>query len=281
MKPDRLVVSRTPDQATVSLAESLPITLTLEGPAPLRIEPPANWLSDSSADVWKISHIEPAKLEALPDGRERWSLSFRVDPFVPGNVPLQFATAMANGEVIDWPGLEVRVISTLDAKTAEVRPITGIETVPPSPPLDVREDSTFAIIAFAILAITGLMLVIARRMRRRVPESPFAWAVRELDQLERTSPAMEANRVLDRLSHVVRVYLERVTQIPATRLTTAEVERQGEPAFAAWRNLLERCDAVKFAGEPTSHEECSRLLAEARERIREAWRIASPTGRLV
>ena len=124
----------------MSLSEPLTVTLSLEGPAPLRIEPPPGWLSEESAADWKAGASEPARVEPLAGGNERWSITFRVDPYVVGTaVPLQFAPVRVTAgsrvasETVDWPGLEVRLVTSLtDPKPTDARPITGIEE-PPAP----------------------------------------------------------------------------------------------------------------------------------------------------
>lgn len=273
-----LTTTTVADRKTIGLAESVAVTLVLEGPAPLRIEPPTNWLSDDSEAIWRISAIEPAKVEPRPGERERWSLRLRVEPFLPGEaVPLQFASAKVTAggdsapQPISWDGLEVRVITTLDASTAKPRPITGLElpAVEPTPVAATTDGRLRVAVAFASIALAGLMLVVARRLHRRVPESPSAWALRELARLSSVTESTDFSRILDRVLNVCRVYLERTTGVPATRLTVTEfaVASQEIPEAKEWRSFLESNDAGRFAGAGRTREQVLTAIEEANRLI--------------
>jgi hypothetical protein len=261
------------DRDTVPLSSSIAVTLSLEGPAPLRIEPPSSWLTAESAEIWHVSRVEPSQVRVLPDGRERWSIVLHVDPFVPGEaVPLQFAPAKvtAGADVeprpVPWDGLEIRVVTALAGPEVEPRNATGIETLP-DVPLPTDSHPNRVIVAFAVLVTAGVMLLLARRLHRRESEPPHVELFRELDRLEGDSTP----QAFERLSHALRTFLERQANIPATRLTTAELVVQAERA-EGWlgqnasevRFVLEQCDRVKFAREPATVDDCRRLIERTR-----------------
>lgn len=274
---------RRADRESLALSDSVTVTLTLEGPAPLRIEPPARWLSEESAAVWKVASASPAKVEAIPDGRERWTITLRVDPFLPGeSLPLQFATAKVTAgadvaaQSVSWDGLEFRVETSLDAKTATPRPITGIEPVPEVIISPIAMPLDRVSIAFGLLVFAVVLLVIARIIRRsRVPVDPVAASLRELERL-RSVP--EPGRVLDRVVQVSRAFLERRSGIRATHLTAEEfaIASKDVPDAAEWQTLFEQCDARRFAGETLTRDEALAAIDMAMRLISLAQPPRSP-----
>ena len=116
------------------------------------------------------------------------------------------------------------------------------------------------------MAFAGLLLIVARRHRKRTTETPTVVAVREL----------EGVADLDRLSAVVRTFLERQYGIPATRLTTVELPGV---VGADWRAILTRCDAAKFAGGAVGDEDVRELVAASRALVQETGAAVSAVSR--
>jgi hypothetical protein len=266
--PD-LTSDLTLDSAEVRLSDSVRATLTVEGPAPLRVTVPPAVLADDSAAVWKVRAAAAPTVTDLGDNRQRWRLVLRLDPFLRGDsLPIAVAPfeAVAGSDPtprpVNWPRKSVKVWSAA-AVTDDVRPVTGIEPTPPAP----AGGANWAgpILALLSVAAAGLGVGIIRyRHRRRVPPTPFELADRRL------AAATGAEAVAD----AVRRYVESIYAVPATRLTTPELRAQlnGIPAAAgaALVNLLERCDGAKFAKGETDQ-------ADLVEQARSFLNLARPT----
>lgn len=261
--------SATVDRTDIRLSDSVRVTLTVEGTAPLRVELPKELLNAASLEAWRLRPLGAANVDNLPGGRQRWSQTFRADPYRPGKLTLGFAPAEAFVGVapkpvpVDWkPFPEINVSSPVQ-DTDEARPVTGIEHLPSLPSATDSRGLVGAVLAGLLAAaLSAVVVVWMMRRRKPVPLSPAEWATRELDALE----GADGDDFAERLSDVVRTYLERRSGLPATRRTTAEllvVVVEGFPVEAV-RPILERCDAAKFAALPLSPDDRQRFLAAAR-----------------
>jgi hypothetical protein len=277
--PGKIVPRVVVDRNSISLSERVQVTLSLEGPSPLRIELPEPLLSAESSVLWRIRPgKESAIIEKLPGDRERWSRMYRLDPYSPGDpLQLSFAPAKVNGEEVDWPMLAVRVQTSISELKAEnARPITGIEELPPPAP------TSGTYLSWTILAVCGLLLLVAgtlaARWRSRKQQrilSADEWAKGALDQVERDIAAESVQVVLlaDRVANIVREFISRRFGWPALHLTTVELLTKAELAnwpsqsVASLADLLGHCDRAKFAGEAPDIRE---LVALAQAWVRNA-----------
>jgi hypothetical protein len=240
------------DRTSVRLSESVRATLTVEGPAPLRVEPPKAPLDPVSDRDWKVQPVGPPAVSAAAGGRQTWAQAFRLDPYVPGEkLPVVFAAVRVNGREVAPGGFEVTVVSTV-AKTDPPRPATGIEELPP-PPIDTPVSPSPWWAAGAV-AVVALAAVVAWRLRRKpAPVPPELWAAAEFDEVERADLAPAAR--VERAAAVLREFVARRLGVPAPTLTTAEllaaVGQAGRPAgeVEALRAVLDRCDRSKYAGD--------------------------------
>ncbi len=238
----------TADRESIPLSKNLTLQATLQGPAPLRVEVPANVLSDEAAPLWEVIPLGAATLVDLPGGQQRWSQQYTASPFAAGKVvPLSFRefTAAAGNDVsaksIAFPALQIQVetkIAKIDVDQAI--PATGIEFLPPAPPSDGVPAGIFIFgIAVGLLLIVGL--VFALRRRKPIPElPPGERALRDLDALisDATLP--------DRLAAILRTFTAKQFTIPAETLTTAELAKAHPDEEL--RTILEACDRARFAG---------------------------------
>jgi hypothetical protein len=120
-------------------------------------------------------------------------------------------------------------------------------------------------------------------LRRRLagpprPLTPHEWAARELARIEALGlpAAGEVERFHTLVSDLVRFYLERRFQLPASHQTTAEfleTMRRAPQLTAAQQGLLRdflgRCDMAKFARAAPSAEECAAVAGMARSFVEE------------
>jgi hypothetical protein len=265
----------TADRTDLRLSESLRLTLAVEAPGPMRVEFPQELLDDASAANWRLRPAGPAIVTDLPGGRQRWSQTYRADPYLAGEaVPLGlapvnvFAAGNTHPSQVELKPLTIRVTTAVKGDLAEIRPPTGIEELP-APPSTTGSWERAVAIALGLVTALAIGIVAWRVARRRRPSplTPEQWAVRELDALEQTPP--EGAVFAERLSHVVRMFLERRSGVPATRLTTPELltaiksnDAAGVLPADPTRSVLEWCDRVKFAGYLATHEERTHRLVE-------------------
>ncbi len=245
-------VSLTTVATSTRLADPVRLTLTVEGPAPLRVDDPG--LDPESVGVWKLTPDGPAAVDG-----GRWVRRYTADPFVPGE-----AVKLGFDRVRVWAGgaaepagvavtpLTLRVTTGVtDASVAAARPTTGPEDLPDEPPAPGLGRGVWDRVVLAVTLVTVVVLITqASRLRRRHPPPP-ADPLAELDALPDADFA-------HRLSEVVRGRLH-TDALPARRLTTPEL-----PPGPA-RELLDRLDAVRFGGSPLTAADRAGMLEAVRQ----------------
>ena len=268
-----LTVALTLDKTTVRLSESVTVTATLQGNAPLVVTPPKEWLLPESAAVWRIRPNGPATLEKQADGQERWVQTFRADPYQAGELPLAFAPievkSGAMAKSVEWPTHTVKVQTSITAaNAAEARPITGIEDVPP----EIIDDRGPTTIAFAMIGLSIVAALIAFALRRRKAVTPTlaATVAQQIEALERSHIAgeIDGRTFAERLSEIVRDWVQSRFGLPAKQQTTTELTDAStnwdDGTREAIREVLSQCDRMKFAGREPTVDECRELAAGAR-----------------
>ena len=254
------------DREWVWLSESLTATLRVEGPAPLVVAVPKEWLRADAAGAWQVTALANPKSETLADGRAAWTIQLRLDPYVPGeSVTLAFAplsvTAGGRGEtVLELPSHAVFVKTRFEnPKATDVLPITGYEEPPPAPP------SGGLPLPIAIAVIATVAIAVALRRRRKPAAVPAESAESRLAKLSANAPTLTGREFAEELATIVRLHLESALAIPATRRTTGELG--DAPPLDRFKGVLDWCDVAKFGGaEPADRSE---MLAKCRELLGE------------
>ena len=244
-------VSLTADAAGVRLADAMRLTLTVEGPAPLRVD--GDGLDPESVGAWKLTPDGPPSVAG-----GRWVRHYIADPFVPGEAvrlgfdPLRVWAGGADEPArADVAPLAVRVTTGVaEASPAAARPTTGPEDVPDPPPQAPTPRWALSTLGvFGALLGCGLAWWVWRRLPHRRADPPT-------DPLAGLGDLPDA-AFAHRLSDVVRGRLH-TDAVPARRLTTAEL-----PAGPS-RELLERLDAVRFGGDPLTPANRAGMLEASR-----------------
>jgi hypothetical protein len=267
-QPSEIRVAARADKKTIELSQWLTSTLTIEGPAPLRVELPKPLLVPETLRDWKIQPSGPATVTPLDGNRERWEQSFRMDPYDFGkSMPVAFAQVRVNGRDVPGAGFEVTVEDPkLELKPGSSMTVTGIEHLPPPTPPETSGLWWWSVLLMSLVA-AAIILWRFRRPRRAIP--PREWALSALARLE-GGPA-GGHDLATGIAAVLRGFIERRFGIPAPKLTTEEL--LAATGQASWsvehadplRKMLEKCDRAKFAAVVPDDEGCRQLLIQARE----------------
>lgn len=260
---------------TLRLSDTTEVTVTVTGPAPLRVELPKELLTPETAVGWQIEPAGPAVRSADDTA---WVQTFRLSPFVPGEVvPLAFNPIVVNGTQVTPGPLTFKVETSLrDATAADARPVTGIEQLPGKPSADSPLILAGGSLLVALVAVLVAVLVFARK-RTAKPLSPGEWVRRQIGSLhdDRRDGRLTDAAFVGELSEVFREYLSRRFGLNTERKTTAELLQSAEETWDAdtrceVEHVLNSCDAVKFAGQTPTASECD-ALTDAVERLVAGW----------
>ena len=259
------------DRNTIRLSESVRITLSLDGATPLRVDLPKELLDELSTKSWRIRPQSAAVVEDQPNGQQRWSQSFRVDPYIPGEaVHLGFAAVNVQAgmdresKAVSWKSLEVRVTTTVKGDAiSEMRRGTGIELLP-EPTDSPRSFPPWLLAAFlAAFAVMAVVAWIGRRVRKRqVVLTIEQQALANLDSIpEGTTPA-----------DILRRYIEARTGLALLHLTTPELLQSLQPrVLPNLQVVLERCDRAKFSGVTPDANDRFELIEMAKRFVTSDW----------
>lgn len=265
------------EPATITLSRFVTVTLTLDAPAPLRVEPSEAQLAPESAKGWRIRPLGPATVETVGE-REVWTRRYRLDPFdVPLNAETQvaFAPVKVNGQSRTWPPVRVTVgtvwkkpgdVKPGDVKPEDAHPVTGIEELPPRATADPADVGWVILAGAGVVFVAVLVLGVVRRKLAKPPLPPREWALAELA----AAGTLAGRPLADRVADVLRIYVEAQHRLAAPRLTTTELV--AEAGAADWpaervgelQAILERCDRAKFAGAEPDAAEGHDLVARAK-----------------
>ena len=255
-----------PVEATVSIEPAVipyhrqaVLTLSVECPAGLEVTFPdiATLLNGVSA----AGPPQAPEITELRGGRQRISVSHRLDAIWPGDYPLKPATfTYGDGEKLTVPGPVLRVRELTEAETE-----LAMQFAPNDGPIDPRFHLAkawwfrFAVGAAALSAFTALFLFIRRRPSATaqaplLPPWEAAYArLRALDAQRLPAAGLHEPYYVE-LSAILREYIENRFHLRAPEETTpeflAEAAESGRLTQAHQQLLahfLRHCDRVKFA----------------------------------
>ncbi len=235
-------------QTTLRLSEPLTATVMIEGNAPVSVTPPSPLLIGSSAQSWQIVPAGPPKVTVLLDSVERWTQTYRLEPFVAGPaVPVEFAPFVVNGMPVELPSESVQIHTTLGDGVPTLRDFAGPEPLPDA----IHPDASLQ--GPLLAAGLGVLILAAAVWHRlRQPQVKPVLLPTLDERLLAVERMTEPRQFVEELAALLREGSE--------SRTTAEIA-VADPARAA---ILTRCDAVIFAAEPLTAEQRSAMLAETR-----------------
>jgi hypothetical protein len=268
------------DRTAITLAQSVRVALTIEGPAPLLVELPKSLLTADADAAWRIRPDPPdARAEPKPAEPGRWQRVYRLDPYAEGQ-PLvaSFNPVTVNGQVMSWEPVKITVTRTVGDATTPPRPPIGPEDPPPA--ADPPTPPPFPVWAAVLAGSACVVVLVAVRFRsgRVKPVPSGAWALAQLAQL----PAGSGAATVERVAAILRAFVEGRFGLPAPKLTTEELAAaarvQGWPVeqAEALRALLDECDRVKFARDVPDDDGCRRLVRGAADWVNHVGRPPDP-----
>jgi hypothetical protein len=283
------------DRTTLRLSDALFVTVTVEGVAPLEVDPIPTVVADRKN--WDEAPVGEPEIGKLPGGWSRWRQSFRVEPLNPevtelSLTPVRFRAGGPDQSWLEQPWAKVPVKITTDvvvAAAGELKDIQGIQHLPAEPGVDWRP-----LAAAGGLVAVGLGFLAVRRLRRRwvrrAPElTPSQRAVRALDEIEALDlpGAGDVEQYHTRVSDVLRRYLEARFGWRAPEQTTPEflscLQKSDElPAElqGLLREFLQRCDLAKFARADFTPSECRQAGRMAREFVEQSSRTLPDSAKV-
>lgn len=256
------------------LSDTVEVTLTATGAAPIRVELPKELLEPASAVAWQITPVRGA---TSTDGTT-WVQTFRLSPFVPGDdLPVKFNPIKVNGTEVTPDPLTLRVETALRNPTAaDARPVTGIEPLPTPPASEPPFILAGVTLLAALVAVLAAVLVAARK-RRAKPLAPGEWVRERIGTLQTNllNGRLTGAEFVECLATAFRDYLTRRFGLSTERMTTAELIASADGVWDAdartgVEDLLTACDAVKFAGKVPSPTDCEALAKQA-GRLVDGW----------
>jgi len=251
----------------LGLADLLAVTLTVEGHESMRVNAPKEL---AAAAPWHLVERSEPRRDPIGNDRVRWQLRYQFAPREPGKkIPFAFPEVVLRekedeDQSIKFDPVDCEVITSIaDADRGELRDITAIETMPEIPTAEF--DWRWLVFAGCILALMVSTYVIRLVLKRRRLRSHAQIALYEWQRLAGLKLVEQdrSERFITLLTMLVRRYLERQFGIAARRQTTPEfvlqlAQHRGlsseEKAFLA--EFLECSDAVKFANQVMSSDEC-------------------------
>jgi hypothetical protein len=229
-------------------------------------------------------HIDFPKVETPGVAVKHWHKVYQVTPLRAGGLVLklpkvQITEGEDNKEIVTWEPLLLRVTTQVPkVDSSEVRDLTTVEEVPP--PTPVPETGTAWPWLFGLVPVMAAAAVwlLRRRSRRTKELTPHEVVLRHLEELQRQpiDDAGQVERWHTRLSDLLRWYLEKQFNLPATRQTTTEfflaLQRSGKVSperQTPLNEVLAQCDLAKFARVVPAREDCLRLVEAARKLVEE------------
>jgi len=265
--------------SVVQVGDAIPFRLSVYAPEGLALEFPEIGSTSGAFDIRGLER----QSRASGSNRE-WTLSFTASTFDAGSqqlpaFSLAWKDASGDPRTLEVGGCTLDIVSIAgDAEPAAFKDIKG--------PIAMDLGGVPMWLSAVAACVIGLLLVmlvawLIRKRRAAALEramTPDAWALRELDFLERDDLVGKSDyhTYWVRLSGIIRQYVERRFDIAAPEKTTQEflaAAREHSEVGAEHRHVLtdflRAADMVKFAALRPADEDCRRGLFAARDFVRD------------
>lgn len=286
MEEDTVTIRLQPQRCELWLSDTVEVELLVEGPAPLRVESPQQWLSVASQREWGLTPLGVSRQEKCGPQRECWRQRFLLEPFVPGPVQVvSFAHLRVNGRDYPGPVLEAVVRSRVDLQDSRIGPLADWPQQTAEGERPDRSDGRLRL-AFAWLALLGAAGALWQSRRRAKQQTPRQWLLQSWTMWQggqalpvQTEPTavQRARATAAMLADTLRQYIARRWKLPAQSWTTAEL--LAAAARTGWtveqtdalERLLHQCDRWRFAAAGMNESAGDLLDAAALLDAARAW----------
>ena len=255
-------------------------------------------LESEFADSDNFGVLESGKLETrlLDDGRNEKSISYRIEPLVTGNIApleisLEYYKKTKDGDepdikkiILDSPVFNVTDVLPDDVEDIAINDIKG--------PVELPASKVWVIwVAVGIFAIVVILLLIVYLSgKKNLVEKPVIQRPAHEIALERLNALLaeklvEAGKIkefYEKLSYIIRLYIEHRFDVKAPERTTEEFLQEASASSELPDNykdklkeFLMHCDMVKFAKYAPTQDEIGKSTDLARNFIEETRQSGS------
>ncbi len=247
----------------------------------------ADWADSETFGVLESGKPE---VKLLDDGRNQRSVSYRIEPLITGDIaPLEIALEYYKKTddgsepevkqiILDSPVFSVTDVLPEDVEKAEINDIKG--------PVELPADKTWLIgAAFGIFGIIiALLLLVYLSSKKKLVATPVIQRPAHEIALERLNALLaeklvEAGKIkefYEKLSYIIRLYIEHRFNLKAPERTTEEFLQEASASADLPDNYKDKlkefllhCDMVKFAKYAPTTDEIDKSTDLARNFIEE------------
>lgn len=272
---------------TARISDPITLTITATGPEGVTITFPQETATLGAFDVMDVRDDMD-----IPIGAERKSVRrYKLECIRSGKqtIPsLDVAYVDRRGEtqssgVVSTKPQSITITSSLDEPIAatefrDIKPVVFLEEK------TLKQSSVpiwVWVITGCVLAAVLAMVYFLTRAPRPVP--PAQWALGAIDELNRrSSGTSDGSYIHQKLSDIVREFVDRQFSIAAPRLTTSEFllalesnSRLPDSLQQQMRNFMQSADMIKFAAASAGRESVEQSIDQAKKFVVESERIAS------
>jgi len=272
-----------PKSARIGEPITLTVLVTDERASSVSVEQAFDKSEDST---WTLKQVLPPKDTVTTDGRLAREFGFKLAAFRTGRLDVPPLRMSVEGRETEIPVPPVTIESVLSADETSTEP----RDIKPPEALSVPVWISLLGGAVGALLLVALVWALWSLLRRRgasvavAPATPDAWAMRELDALERDRliEQKRINEFYTRLSGIVRGYLGDVLSMPVLDMTTPELlglladTPLNEEARRLTEEILDESDLVKFAKWIPDGVACMRALERSRRLVEVTRPLLAP-----
>ncbi|MCD6388373.1 MAG: hypothetical protein J7L69_03090 [Desulfobulbaceae bacterium] len=268
----------------MSVAEQTVLTLIATAPEDSTLEFPA---FEAMIGDFSIVRSPPIRQELTSKGLTQIR-SFTLAPFLSGNYPIPEMTFIGVQTDVDTPPVQI-IIPEIQVMVASLLSSDDHELSNIAPVLDIPKDYFFLwlISGLALIAILAFAFYWTR-IRKPLedpplpPLPPHVIAGQAMDELlaENLAEQGRSKEFYERISHILRFYIENLFGLKAVEQTTEEFfhDLKISPLFPADQKLLlkkflDHCDLVKFAEYQPGRDETENTTLFCRKFIQQTSRI--------
>jgi hypothetical protein len=287
-------VTASTDKATARVAEPIQLILEVEAPRGTRLEMPAKMSRLGDFDVRRIERSTDIPSATGADKRT-WTLRATLESIKTGaleipslDVHYTTDTKSSTFNTLSTTRIPVHITSVLENRSDPTRFRDIKQTVDVPVPETPSRSWILWTGGGIVAAVAGLLLIAAVVRRRKRGQSPAAWAIETINELEQLNVSQTgAEALFNKVVDVLREYFELEFNVPTLPKTTREFltdasSEVGLPEIARKRLewIASVADEIKFARLAIGEQHLVHAFAQARAFVAEceAHRLVTTKG---